>query len=349
MKLPEIKIGKRKVGLKYPPLIIVELGINHNGKFGLAKKIILSAKKSGAEVIKHQTHLPYYEMSEEAKNIVPVHTKENIYNIIEKCSLKANEEKKLKQFVEKQKLTFISTPFSREAADQLNSMNVKAFKIGSGECNNYPLIEHVCKFKKPIILSTGMNDISSIKIACKIIEKHNIDYALMHTTNLYPTPANLVRLNSLNELKKNFPRAVIGLSDHTSDNLTSFAAIALGASIIEKHFVDSKKIRTGPDISASIDEKQLKELIIGSKKIYTALPGSKKPVKQEKNTMKFAFASVVAIKNIKKGSKLNKKNIWVKRPGTGDFLAKDYKKLLGKKVFKNIKINTQLKKKHFIN
>jgi len=349
MKLPELKIGKRKVGLKYPPLIIVELGINHNGKFGLAKKIILSAKKSGAEIIKHQTHLPYYEMSEEAKNIVPVHTKENIYKIIEKCSLKVNEEKKLKQFVESQNLTFISTPFSREAADQLNLMNVKAFKIGSGECNNYPLIEHVCKFKKPIILSTGMNDIPSIKIACKIIEKHNVDYALMHTTNLYPTPVNLVRLNSLNELKKNFPKAVIGLSDHTSDNLTSFAAIALGASIIEKHFVDSKKIRTGPDISASIDEKQLKELIIGSKKIYSALPGSKKPVKEEKNTMKFAFASVVAIKNIKKGSKLNKKNIWVKRPGTGDFLARDYKKLLGKKVFKNIKINTQLKKKHFIN
>ncbi len=346
---PEFKIGKRKVGPKHPPLIIVELGINHNGKFGLAKKIILSAKKSGAEIIKHQTHLPYYEMSEEAKKIVPVHTKENIYNIIDKCSLKVNEEKKLKKFVESQKLTFISTPFSREAADQLNLMKVKAFKIGSGECNNYPLIEHVCKFKKPIILSTGMNNIPSIKIASKIIEKHNIDYALMHTTNLYPTPTNLVRLNSLKELKKNFPKAVIGLSDHTPDNFTSFAAIALGASIIEKHFVDSKKIRTGPDISASIDEKQLKELIIGSKKVFSALPGSKKPVKQEKNTMKFAFASVVAIKNIKKGSKLNKKNIWVKRPGTGDFLARDYKKLLGKKVFKNIKINTQLKKKHFIN
>ena len=203
-------------------------------------------------------------MSEEAKKIVPVHTKENIYEIIKKCALRISEEKKLKKFVESQKLTFISTPFSREAADQLNLMKVKAFKIGSGECNNYPLIEYICKFKKPIILSTGMNDIKSIKVACKIIEKHNINYALMHTTNLYPTPTNLIRLNSLKELKKNFPRAVIGLSDHTSDNLTSFAAIALGASIIEKHYVDSKKIRKGPDITASIDQKQLKELIIGS-------------------------------------------------------------------------------------
>ena len=349
MKIPEFKIGKRKVGPKHPPLIIVELGINHNGNLELAKKIILSAKKSGAEIIKHQTHLPYYEMSEEAKKIVPAHTNENIFKIIEKCSLKASEEKKLKKFVESKRLTFISTPFCREAADRLNSMRVKAFKIGSGECNNYPLIEHICKFKKPIILSTGMNDIKSIKIACKIIEKYNVNYALMHTTNLYPTPINLVRLNSLHELKKNFPKAVIGLSDHTSDNLTSFAAISLGASIIEKHYVDSKKIRKGPDISASIDEKQLKELINGSKKIFTALPGIKKPVKEEKSTMKFAFASVVATKNIKKGSKLNRDNIWVKRPGTGDYLAKDYTKLIGKKVLRNIKINTQIKKKHLKN
>tara|TARA_B100000886_G_scaffold333338_1_gene287179 strand:+ start:5308 stop:6357 length:1050 start_codon:yes stop_codon:yes gene_type:complete len=346
MKKPEIKIGSRKIGINHPPLIIVELGINHNGKPNLAKKLIISAKKAGAEVIKHQTHLPYFEMSEEAKSIVPVHTKDNIYKIIEKCSLKTKDEKKLKKLVETNDMQFISTPFSREAADILNSMKVKAFKIGSGECNNYPLIEHISKFKKPIILSTGMNDVKSIKVATKIIEKHNINYALMHTTNLYPTPTNLIRLNCLNILKKEFPRAVIGLSDHTPDNLTSFAALALGASIIEKHYVDSKKIRTGPDISASIDQIQLKELVEGSKKIYSAIPGSKKPVKEEKHTMKFAFASVVSIKNIKIGTKLSKKNIWVKRPGTGDFLAKDYKKILGKVALKNIKINTQIKKKH---
>ena len=348
MRHPEFKIGKRKVGPNYPPLVIVELGINHNGNFSLGKKLILSAKNSGAEVIKHQTHLPYYEMSEEAKKIVPVHTKENIYKIIENCSLKVDEEKKLKKFVESKKLIFISTPFSREAAHQLNSMGVKAFKIGSGECNNYPLIDFICKFKKPIILSTGMNDINNIKKATKIIENHKISYALMHTTNLYPTPHNLIRLNCITELKKKFPKAVIGLSDHTSDNFTSYAAVALGASIIEKHFVDSKKRRVGPDISASIDEKQLAELIAGSKKIFSAIPGKKVPVKEEKDTMKFAFASVVSTKNIKKGSTLSNKNIWVKRPGTGDYLAKDYYKLLGKKVKKNIKINTQIKKKYII-
>ena len=346
MKTPEIKIGSRKIGLNHPPLVIVELGINHNGNLKLAKKLITSAKKAGAEIIKHQTHLPYYEMSEEAKKIIPIHTNENIFKIIEKCSLKIKDEKNLKKFVENNHMQFISTPFSREAADLLNSMKVKAFKIGSGECNNYPLIEHISRFKKPIILSTGMNDIKSIKIATKIFEKYKVDYALMHTTNLYPTPANLTRLNCIKILKKNFPKAVIGLSDHTSDNLTSYAAVALGASIIEKHYIDTKKTRTGPDISASIDSIQLKELVQGSRKIFSALPGIKKPVREEKDTMKFAFASIVAIKNIKSGTKLSKNNIWVKRPGTGDFLAKDYKKILGKKALKNIKINTQIKKEH---
>jgi N-acetylneuraminate synthase len=224
-------------------------------------------------------------------------------------------------------------------------MNVPAFKIGSGECNNYPLIEHICKFKKPIILSTGMNDIPSIKKAVQIMKKHKIQFALMHTTNLYPTPSNLVRLNALKEMKKAFPNIPLGLSDHTNNNFTSFAALGLGVSIIEKHYVD-KKSRAGVDVPASIDFLQLKELIKGSKEIHKSLPGKKKPVKEELDTMKFAFASVVSTKKIKKGEKLSLKNIWVKRPGTGDFLAKDLKKLIGKTVKVEIKYNKQIKKNY---
>ncbi len=343
--IPEIKIGKRKVGPLHKPLIIAELGINHNGSLKLAKKIIDSAKYCGAEIVKHQTHIAEKEMSNEAKKIVPVHTKENIYEIIDKCSLNFKDEIKLKKYVENKKMIYLSTPFSREAADRLNIMGVKAFKIGSGECNNYPLIEHICKFKKPIILSTGMNNIKSIKIAVKIIEKYKIQYALMHCTNLYPTPPHLVRLNAINELKKNFPKAVLGLSDHTENNYTSYAALGLGVSIIERHYVD-RKSRKGPDISASMDKKDLKDLLQASNYLYKALPGSKQPPKEERNTMKFAFASVVATKQINKGDILNKKNIWVKRPGTGDFLAKSLKFLYGRKVFKNINANTQIKKTH---
>ena len=346
--MPNFKISNRRIGLKYKPLIIVELGINHNGKFSIAKQIIDKAKMAGAEIIKHQTHLPDFEMSEEAKKIIPVHTKDNIFKIISDCSLSESDEIKLKQYIQKQKMIFISTPFSREASDRLNKMNVPAFKIGSGECNNYPLIEHICKFNKPIILSTGMNDIPQIKKAVKIMEKNKIPYALMHTTNLYPTPYNLIRLNALNQLKKAFPKAILGLSDHTGDNYTSFAAIAMGASIIEKHFVDNKKKRKGPDISASIDYHQLKDLIEGCNKIHKSIPGKKKPVKEEISTMKFAFASVVSIKDIKKGDKLSYKNIWVKRPGTGSFLANDFTKLIGKIAKRNIRSNIQIKKKDLI-
>lgn len=345
-KKPFLKIGKRLIGENYLPLIIVELGINHNGNLDLAKKLITVAKKMGAEIIKHQTHIPDDEMSLEAKKIFPVHAKENIYDIIKKSSLSLAEELDLQRFTKKKKLLFISTPFSREAANRLQKMKVPAFKIGSGECNNYPLIEHICKFKKPIILSTGMNDLNSVAKAVKIIEKNKIKYALLHCTNLYPTPCNLVRLNAIDEMKKKFPKAVLGLSDHTPNNFTSFAALGKGVSIIEKHFIDSKK-RNGPDISASIDQYQLKELIKGSKDIFEALPGNKIPVKQEKSTAQFAFASVVSNKKLLKGEKLNKKNIWVRRPGTGDFKAEDIKKLYGKKILFDIKKNVQIKASHF--
>ena len=222
--------------------------------------------------------------------------------------LEFNQEKKIRDFAKKQKLEFISTPFSREAAKKLFRMGVPAFKIGSGECNNLPLVEYICKFKKPIFLSTGMNDIASIKKTVKIIKKYNVPYAILHCTNIYPTPYNLVRLNALKEIKKAFPEAILGLSDHTGDNYTSFAAVALGATVIEKHFIDTKK-RSGPDISASIDKTQLKDLIDGVKKIYLSMPGKKRALKEEKGTINFAFASVVAIKKIKKG--LNFRNIYI--------------------------------------
>lgn len=342
--MKEFRIGNRIVGPNKKPLIIVELGINHKGNIKIAKKIIDSAKRAGAEMIKHQTHLPDCEMSEEAKKITPVHSNESIYKIISDCSLTYDEELKLKKYVAKKKMVFISTPFSKEAAHQLNKMKVPAFKIGSGECNNYPLIEYICKFKKPILMSTGMNDIKNIKKSVKIIEKNKIPYALLHTTNLYPTPYKLIRLNALHELKKYFPKAIIGLSDHTNNNHTSFAAIAMGASIIEKHFVHTKKRNFGPDIPASIDHEQLKDLIEGCNNIYESIPGNKKPPKEEESTMKFAFASVVSTKKILKGEKLNKNNIWVKRPGTGYFLAEKFKYLIGKTAKREIGFNVQIKK-----
>ena len=340
---PFIDIAGRKIGEDYPPLVIAEIGINHGGSLEEAKKLVDSAIQAGAEVIKHQTHIIDDEMSNHAKKVIPTNAKESIYEIMKNCALDEDDEFKLMKYVQKNGAIFISTPFSREAARRLEKFEVPAFKIGSGECNNYPLVEHIASFGKPIILSTGMNDIESIKKSVSIIERKKIPYALLHTTNIYPTPNNLVRLNCIQELQQNFPNAIVGLSDHTQSNHACFGAVALGSSILERHFTDSMR-RKGPDISSSMDPKSLKELLDGVNILFHERGGNKGPVKEEKKTIAFAFASVVSIKNISKGEKLTVDNIWVKRPGSGDFCAEDFGSLIGREVSKDIKNNKQIKK-----
>ena len=326
-----IKIGNRKIGNNYPPVVIAEIGINHNGDLKVAKEMVDAAWRSGCEIIKHQTHIIDDEMTHKAKDVIPGNADISIYDIMKKASLSEIEEKELKEYVESKGMIYLSTPFSRAAADRLQKLGVKAFKIGSGECNNYPLIEHIARFGKPMIVSTGMNDIKSIKKTVKIMEKYNIDYALLHTTNLYPTSANLVRLGALEELKNEFPNAIIGLSDHTINNNACLAATALGASILERHFTDVKT-RNGPDIICSADENELKQLIDGTKEIYLMRGGRKKILKEEKVTIDFAYATVVSIKKIKKGETFSMNNIWVKRPGNIGILASEFNNIIGKKA-----------------
>jgi len=338
-----IIINGRKIGEDYKPLVIPEIGINHNGSLSEAKKIVDAAHEAGAEIIKHQTHIVEDEMIPLAKNIIPNNAKESIYEIIEKCALNELDEYELMKHVESKNMTFISTPFSRAAANRLNEFGVKAFKIGSGECNNYPLVKHILSFKKPMIISTGMNSIKTIALTVEMIREYKIPYVLLHCTNIYPTPYELVRLNGIKKLKDSFSDAVIGLSDHTKSNNTCLGAVALGASVLERHFTDTLS-RKGPDIICSMDKKSLKELIEGSEQIFLARGGEKKPINEEIPTMDFAFVSVVSIKKIKTGEKLSHENIWVKRPGKGDFNAKDFESLVGKKAIKDIPIDVQLKK-----
>lgn len=330
-----MQIENRKIGLRYPPLVIVEIGINHEGNLNTAFEMVDAAWNAGAEVIKHQTHVVEDEMSKAAKKVIPGNASVSIYEIMQRCALNEENEIKLKNYVESKGMIFMSTPFSRSAADRLERMGVSSYKIGSGECNNYPLIEHIASFGKPMIVSTGMNDIESVRKAVNILEKYNVPYALLHTTNIYPTPAYLVRLGAMQELQKEFPNAIIGLSDHTTSNRACFAATALGACILERHFTD-KMERKGPDIINSMDPISLKELIYGSTEIALMRGGKKEAAKEEQVTIQFAFATVVTIKPIRKGEKLTKENIWVKRPGTGSIKAEHYKELLGKTVKNDI-------------
>jgi N-acetylneuraminate synthase len=335
---PVLNIGDRIIGEDYPPLVIAEIGINHEGVLKTAFELVDAAISAGAEVIKHQTHVVEDEMISAAKEVIPGNADKSIYEIIERCALSEEDEKRLKEYVEFKGAIFISTPFSREAADRLERMGVCVYKIGSGECNNYPLIEHIASFKKPMIISTGMNNLESISKTVEIIRNNNIPYALLHTTNIYPTPARLVRLGAMQQMQIAFPDAVIGLSDHTTSNLACFSAVALGANILERHFID-KKDRPGPDIANSMDPIELKALIIGSQEIATMRGGNKEAAKEEQPTIDFAFATVVTIKPIKKGEIFTKDNIWVKRPGTGEINAENFANILGKTAIQDIDVD----------
>lgn len=339
--MPKVCIGERCVGEEFPPLVIAEIGINHGGSLAVAKEMALSAQRAGAEIIKHQTHVIEDEMSAAAKAVIPGNADESIYDIMDSCALTLDEEREFMDYVQSLGMIYLSTPFSRAAANFLHEQGVPAYKIGSGECNNIPLIEHICRFGKPIILSTGMNTLESVRETVDVMRSHDVPFALLHCTNLYPTPHHLVRYGAMQELQREFPDAVIGLSDHTVNNNACLGAVALGASILERHYTDHKG-RTGPDIVCSMDEQELGNLITGSREIFLCRGGSKDLLEEEQITRDFAFATVVAITDIQPGDTLTEANIWVKRPGSGEILAKDFKGLLGRRANTFIPRDTHL-------
>jgi N-acetylneuraminate synthase len=275
-------------------------------------------------------------------DVIPGNAKESIWDIMKRCALSEEQDAELKLKAESLGLIYLSTPFSRAAADRLKRLDVAAYKIGSGECNNYPLIEHIASFGKPVVLSTGMNDLASIAPAVEILRGFGVPFALMHCTSMYPTPYDKVRLGALTELGEVFQDAVLGLSDHSLGNYTCYAAVPLGASLLEKHFTANKGW-PGPDIEISIDPAELRELIEGTKAIHAALGGAKTILPDEQKTIDFAYACVVTTREISAGEELTTENIWVKRPGTGEIKARQYGEVVGRRVKQSLPRNSQVK------
>jgi N-acetylneuraminate synthase len=329
------------VGPEHVPLVVAEIGINHGGSLEVAREMADAAARAGVEVVKHQTHVVEDEMSAAARHVIPGNADVSIYDIMARCALSEDDEIRLKAHVEAKGMIFMSTPFSRAAADRLATMNVPAYKIGSGECNNYPLLRHIASFGKPVILSTGMNTIDSVRKAVAIFADAGVPLAILHTTNLYPTPPHLVRLGAMIELATAFPETIYGLSDHTTDNLACIGAIALGASIVERHFTD-RMDREGPDIVCSMDEQRCRELIEAARILHLERGGTKGPAKEEQVTMDFAFATVVTIAPIRAGEAFTKQNLWVKRPGTGPVPAERYEELLGRISRRDLAADTHI-------
>lgn len=336
---PQFRLGNRLVGSSEPPLVIAEIGINHEGDLSKALRMVDDAQRAGCECVKFQSHVIEDEMI--PNDVIPGNATESIWDIMKRCALSEVEERELKHYVEAKQMIFLSTPFSRAAADRLEHMGVSAYKIGSGECNNYPLIDHIAAFGKPIILSTGMNDLLSVQPAVDIFRRRQVPYALLHCTSMYPTPYDKVRLGALAELRNEFPDAVLGLSDHTLTNYTCIAAVALGASILERHFT-SDKSWPGPDINISMNPTELRDLVSGSLAVHQALGGTKQILPEEQPTIDFAYASVVTINPILKGERLTMDNVWVKRPGTGSILAVDFARVLSTTAKRDLPTNTQV-------
>jgi len=337
--MTEFSIAGRKIGPEHPPLVIAEVGINHEGDVNKALQLVGAAAAAGAELLKFQCHITDKEMV--PTDMTPgAISSEKLWDIIKRCELSEDEERRVQTYCAEKGLVYLSTPFSREAADRLNAMGVPGFKIGSGECNNLPLLDHIARFGKPMILSTGMNDLDSVRRSVDVL-KGRVPFALLHCTSMYPTPYEKVRLGAITDLIGAFPGVPIGLSDHSMNIWTCLGAVALGASLLEKHFTISRTW-PGPDTGISIEPDELKELIDGSRAVWQARGGTKAILPEEKPVIDFAYATVVTIAPVKAGETFTLSNVWVKRPGTGAILADRLNDVIGKRARKDINAETHV-------
>jgi sialic acid synthase SpsE len=337
-----MKIAHRVISEANPPLVIAEIGINHGGSLEVAKKMVRAAHSAGCEMIKHQTHFVDDEMTDEAKQIFPPNADVSIWEVMQRCALSPENEIELMKYTQSLGMIYISTPFSRKAADFLNDIGVPGFKIGSGECNHLPLIRHIAKFGKPIIMSTGMQTIESMRAPVKALNDSGVDYALLECTNLYPSPPDIVSLAGIKELQAAFPRAHIGFSDHSIGPSMALSAVALGAQILERHFTDDR-YRKGPDIICSMDPAELKFLIDRSREIHTALRNPKQRTGPEEDVYRFARGSVVAERDLPAGHVLTEADIWARRPGSGEISVEYFDSLIGRRLSVPMKRNQQMR------
>lgn len=330
-------IGNKEIGSK-KTFIIAEACDNHMGSINTAKEMCRQAKLAGCDCIKFQHHLPDEEMLPD----VPMSSNFDIplYDFLKLHALTLEQHIEIKKYCEEIGIIYLCTPFSYKAACELNDIGVNAFKIGSGEMTDIPTLIKIAEFGKPMIISTGMSTISEIKRTYLALNDISVPLAFTNCLSEYPPKYEDVNLGVINVMQKEFPSAIIGHSDHTPDLYTSFAAVAMGAKIIEKHVILDKKT-PGPDQSVSIDFMDMYRLVDGIRKVELAMGNEKTVHCDEKSIRCWAFRSIVSTKKIKKGEIITQDMIWSKRPGTG---IPSYKmnEIIGKVAVNNIDKNTLL-------
>jgi N-acetylneuraminate synthase len=311
--LTEFRIANRFIGANHPTYIIAEGCDNHLGDIEKAKEMVVRAKLAGADAIKFQHHLPDEEMLPD----VPMSSNFNmpLYDFLTKYSLTLKQHQELMALCKQVGIQYLCTPFSWKAAQELESISVDAFKIGSGEMTDIPTLIRIAEFNKPMMISTGMCTYEEIERTYKSCVGR-APLALFNCVSEYPPVYEDINLGVIQEMKARFPEAVIGHSDHTPDLFTCFAAVTLGAKIVEKHVILDKK-QPGPDQSVSIGFKDLAELVDGIRKVEVSLGRTRKVHAREAKIREWAFRSLVSTRPVKAGEVLSEETVWSKRPGTG--------------------------------
>jgi sialic acid synthase SpsE len=334
----EISVEGVKIGYNYPIFIIAEAGDNHMGNLDDAREMCVRAKLAGASAIKFQHHLPYEEMLKDVPMSDNFETP--LYDFLVKNALTLDQHKELIAFCKEIGIKYMCTPFSYKAAVELKSIGLDIFKIGSGEMTDVPSLLKIGALGNPMIVSTGMSTYDEIDRTYQALIGAGINLAMTNCVSEYPPKYEDVNIGVISDLKKRFPKAIIGHSDHTPDIYTCIASVMLRPAIIEKHVILDKRT-PGPDQSVSIDFDELRALCDGIRKVEAAMGSEKKLHHREVQIREWAFRSIVSTRAIKAGEVLTAEMVWTKRPGTG-IPSHQMDEVIGKIAARDIEENVLL-------
>lgn len=342
-EIDPIRVGGRAIGPGEPPFVIAEIAVNHQGDFGLAKRLVKIAAAMGADAAKFQLHIVEDEMLRELppwENL-----DEPLWDLLKRTHFDAKQHKQLMAYCRTLGIQYLCTPFSRAAADILEDNGVEAFKVGSGELTNLPLQKHIAKKGLPMIISTGMSTEDEVAETARLVQSLKTPFMLMHCVSAYPAPYDRVNLGVIPRYLAKF-QVPVGLSDHSLGIYTCLGGVAQGACAFEKHFTLDRGMQ-GPDHRASIEPDELGELCKGVRAVFEALGDKREILDVEQEVVAWARESVVSVKPIKKGQTITKDHVWVKRPGPGreGIPAKELELVIGRKAKVDIPVGRQVLRK----
>ena len=328
------QIGAVQVGRGCRAVTIAEAACEHLGSLEVAKRMVDAAAAAGADIIKFQMHLP--------EEMVPGSIQfwgGSMDEVLAKYNLSVNDHRELINYCSNQGIQYLCTPFCAAAADILDEMGVPAFKTGSGEMTNIPMLRSIARKKKPMIVSTGMATVEEISQTVSALKEEDATFALMNCTSAYPPSYDQINLNFMHTLRDKFG-VIVGHSDHTPEVWTAISAVALGAKIIEKHFTLDRALK-GPDYHVSLEPREFRTMVDAIRKVEAALGSVKTVYPEEQVVRQWAHHSVVALQDIPAGAKIGSEMIGVKRPGSG-IPARHLAELYGKTAVRSIRVNALL-------